>query len=181
MLHHGCLLYSTDLSTLERLLNVDQEKFKSKGYSSVRSRVTNLKPFLPSNFTISDLKKEISKGIDGIEAVLSEEEWKEIEEISSKKFRTWEWNWGSSPEFSVLKMKRFPWGKIQAYLLIRDGFIRKVEFYGDFFGTSLVGVQQALEGTRFRKDDVAHSLEGVQIGEVVFGAETPEIMDLLFD
>ena len=43
ILHHGTLLFDSDLSVLSKALNVKPEKIKSKGIKSVKSRVTNIK------------------------------------------------------------------------------------------------------------------------------------------
>ncbi|MCQ2444132.1 MAG: lipoate--protein ligase family protein, partial [Mailhella sp.] len=48
MLHHGCLLIDTDTSCLSDALAADPEKFRSKGVSSHRARVANLREFLPA-------------------------------------------------------------------------------------------------------------------------------------
>ena len=45
--HHGTLLIDADLSRLQNYLNVDPRKLKSKGAKSVRSRVCNLREFMP--------------------------------------------------------------------------------------------------------------------------------------
>ena len=46
-LFHGTLLFDADLSVLSQVLTPDEEKIKAKGIKSVRSRVANLKEFLP--------------------------------------------------------------------------------------------------------------------------------------
>jgi lipoate-protein ligase A len=42
-LHHGTLLFDSNLDVLQNVLNVDATKIASKGIASVRSRVTNIK------------------------------------------------------------------------------------------------------------------------------------------
>jgi len=46
MLMHGTFLYDCDLETMVRAITPSDEKLVSKGIDSVRSRVTNLKPYL---------------------------------------------------------------------------------------------------------------------------------------
>ena len=45
-LHHGTLLFDSDLTVLSDVLRPDEEKIRSKAVRSVRSRVTNLAPLL---------------------------------------------------------------------------------------------------------------------------------------
>ena len=56
ILHHGTLLYHTDLGVMDRVLTPDPEKFTGKGIRSVRSRVVNLKELLPERVTLEVLK-----------------------------------------------------------------------------------------------------------------------------
>ena len=46
ILHHGTLLFDTDLSVLEKVLTPDPAKLSSKGIKSVRSRVCNISEFV---------------------------------------------------------------------------------------------------------------------------------------
>jgi len=46
ILHHGTLLFDTDLSVLERVLTPDPAKLSSKGIKSVRSRVCNVSEYV---------------------------------------------------------------------------------------------------------------------------------------
>ncbi len=47
LMHHGTLLYDSNLDSLEGVLQVDKAKVASKGIASIRSRVTNIKEYLP--------------------------------------------------------------------------------------------------------------------------------------
>ncbi|MCY0881875.1 MAG: lipoate--protein ligase, partial [Firmicutes bacterium] len=63
LLHHGTLLFDSDLDVVGQALNVRQDKIASKGIKSVRSRVTNLKPYLPPGTTLQDFSNMIAKHI----------------------------------------------------------------------------------------------------------------------
>jgi len=56
--HHGTIMIDVDVWKLSRYLNVPEDKLKSKGVDSVRSRVGNLKDFLPE-ITIREVKDQI--------------------------------------------------------------------------------------------------------------------------
>jgi len=46
ILHHGTLLFDTDISALERVLTPDPTKLSSKGIKSIRSRVCNVSEYV---------------------------------------------------------------------------------------------------------------------------------------
>ena len=51
ILHHGTLLFDSDPDMVAGALNVDPEKFRSKGRKSVRSRIGNIRSFLKQDMT----------------------------------------------------------------------------------------------------------------------------------
>ena len=57
ILHHGTLLFDTDISVLERVLTPDPKKLSSKGIKSVRSRVCNISKYV--NMTRDDFWEKI--------------------------------------------------------------------------------------------------------------------------
>ena len=62
ILVHGCLLFSTNLDILARLLTPPPEKLIRYGIPSVRSRVTNLSDFLPGE-TLESFKDKLAGAI----------------------------------------------------------------------------------------------------------------------
>ncbi|MGX8703093.1 MAG: lipoate--protein ligase family protein [bacterium] len=62
ILIHGCLLFDVDLDTLSRALTPPPEKLIRHGIPSVRSRVANLKDFLPHE-TVESFKAKLSASV----------------------------------------------------------------------------------------------------------------------
>lgn len=58
-MHHGTLLFESNLDVVQRVLNVNAEKIVSKGVSSVHSRIVNLKEYLPDGMTMGDFRSRI--------------------------------------------------------------------------------------------------------------------------
>ena len=59
MFSHGTLLFDSHIEDVVKALNVKAEKIESKGIKSVKSRVSNIKPFLKSEMTIYEFKRKI--------------------------------------------------------------------------------------------------------------------------
>ncbi len=153
VLHHGCILFDVDLSVLGKALHVKEDKIKSKGVKSVRSRVTNINDELAEKMTIADFQQAIFDEVkktrpDMTEYQLSPEDLAAIEKLAEWK-AGWEWNYGKAPEYDLRKEKRFPSGKIEMLMQTKHSVLQNITFYGDFFGirdvqelaTELIGLE----------------------------------------
>ena len=63
--HHGTIMLNVDVTKLSRYLNVSADKLKSKGVSSVKSRVTNLVEFVP-DLTVARLKEALKESFEEV-------------------------------------------------------------------------------------------------------------------
>ena len=139
VLHHGTILFNSNLEDVQAALRVNADKFTSKGVKSVRSRVTNVSDYLKEKITIEEFKEILLQSLFApdfpVEYKLREEDLKAIYKLKEEKYDTWEWNYGSSPAFNFRKEQRFPVGKIDLRLDVNKGLINKIKIYGDFFGT----------------------------------------------
>lgn len=104
MFSHGTLMLNSELNEVQNALKVNPAKIKSKGIKSVRSRVANISEFLDEPLDIDRFKEIILKTIFGEatqveEYILTDDDWKKIEQLSNEKYRTWEWNYGRNPTF----------------------------------------------------------------------------------
>ena len=58
-------MLNVDVTKLSRYLNVSADKLKSKGVSSVKSRVTNLVEFVP-DLTVARLKEALKESFEEV-------------------------------------------------------------------------------------------------------------------
>jgi len=93
---HGSLLYNTDLEILTGVLIANYEKLHPKGISSIRSRVTNIKPYMDKACTVNEfmvrLKKIMLNDTEFVMYELTDEELKEINSIYFEKYANKSWN-----------------------------------------------------------------------------------------
>lgn len=105
ILHHGTLLFDSDMEKLHRLLEVTDAIIESKAVPSVPSPVTNIREHLrDSSMTLDDFKSTLLSNIfpSGISRrKLTEDDMGQIEKLRDEKYNTWEWNWGKSPRFTL--------------------------------------------------------------------------------
>ena len=91
---HGTLMYNVDIDTLTAALNVEGSKLNRKGVASVRSRVTNVRDYLPQFASLDAVEAalhEYLKSADGAEIRLSAADLASIDTLASSKFASEEW------------------------------------------------------------------------------------------
>ncbi len=188
ILNHGTILYDTDMSVLSNALNVKADKIASKGVKSVKSRVTNIRPYMKEDASILDFKEMLLKNIfeyhneEMEEYVLSQEELDGIQKLYEEKYSTWEWNYGESPDFGWKNYKRFPSGAVEVRLEMKNGLIRDVKIFGDFFGTKEIEeLEEKLKGVRYDKDHIQELLGEINVSDYFSNMTDSDFMELLFD
>ncbi|KAL3949788.1 lipoate--protein ligase [Lentilactobacillus hilgardii] len=190
---HGTLMLDVDLSVIPNALTVPEDKIKSKGIKSVRSRVTNLKPYLApeyQNLTTPEFRDRLLKELFHVEDLnqikdkeyhLTDEDKKGIDKIFDDVYNNWNWVYGNSPEFTVKKRQHFTNGTIDARFQVDDGKISNVTFFGDFFGPKdTIELADKLKGVRFERADVSNALKDVDLNQYFTGIPEEDFLDMLF-
>mgnify|MGYP000998383288 FL=1 len=187
VMHHGCLLFNVDFSALGDALKVSKDKIESKGVKSVRSRVTNILPHLKTPITVEEFGDKIMEYMkkqypDMKEYVFSKGELDYIAKRAEVK-RSWEWNYGESPEFNITRGKRFKNGKIQIFATVENSRIKNIKFYGDFFGKNedLSEIENLLKNVKYTVEDVKKKLESIDIGEYFSKFTVDEIVEVIVE
>ncbi len=186
ILHHGTLLFSSDLDAVKDVLNVNSDKISSKAISSVRSRVANIRDFLEDqSITVTDfialIENYFIEHTDCVASSLSEREYAFAESLAASKYRTWQWNYGNAPKYSFRRTAYLSCGTVEICLDIKDGVICSAEIFGDFFSVRPKDEFVSLiVGVEHNKSALSARLENVDIEIYFVGATVDEITDLFF-
>ncbi len=185
VLEHGTLLFSSKMANIADALKVDPDKFIDKAVKSVRSRVTNISEHLPHPMTVLDFKNYLMDYIMKQNQMselqnLTPEEEAIIHNLVENKYQTWTWNYGKSPEYSMNKKIRTKGGTVQVIADVREGLIRDLQFFGDFFGekdpqeliNQLIGIQMD-------KQSVSDALRDININDYFHNVTYEDIVNLL--
>ncbi|WP_425380348.1 lipoate--protein ligase [Spiroplasma endosymbiont of Stenodema calcarata] len=187
LLHHGTFLFDVDLSKMQKYLNVDQNKIVSKGIKSIPARVSNIRPLLETEITIDQFMEFITKELlaQGTKVIdLPSDIVVAVNKLAAEKYRTWEWNFGNSPEFSYQNKIRYEGkGTVDVRLNVNEGKITNIKFFGDFLGSGgTEGLEKLLTGCEYSFDKIKTELLKINLKEI-FGEkfEPQEILDVIFN
>jgi lipoate-protein ligase A len=139
VLHHGTLLYDTDLEMLKGSIRKDTGKYKTRAVSSNPAPVTNLITVLKTVlkygdniFAFKSLMMEwfLKNFPDSEIYTLSEAQRLSVSELAASKYKTWEWNYAYGPEYYFNNWFEFSGKEISCCLYVKDGLIWECEFKG---------------------------------------------------
>ncbi len=177
VLHHGTLLVDVDVETLSSVLNVSAEKLSSKGISSVRSRVTNIKDVYP-HVNVSVIIDALTEQLWGRRLELTEREKSEIALLADEKYSSWEYVYGSSKALSKTVSERFDGGSIELSFDSENGVIEDIKISGDFFADGEISlIAEALIGCRLYLNDLISAIENAECK--IHGITSAQIADTL--
>lgn len=189
---HGTLMFDVDTNAVAGALKVPKDKIESKGIKSVRSRVTNLKPYLKPKFQNLDtagFRDELIKRIYHVDDLnqaqineyqLTAKDQQAIHQIETDRYRDWDWVFGQSPAFTVKKRKHFDAGTIDARFEVQDGKIKMAKIYGDFFGVEDVHqLEKALIGKPYDVDAITKVLRSFDLNKFFNGIPTNDVIELI--
>lgn len=181
ILHHGTLLFNTDLNVLGDVLIENKLKTQSKGVKSIRARVTNIKDNLKTPLTCKEFFDALSSYFkkDLKEYSFTENDIASINTLVDNKYSTYEWNIGYSPKGSVRFDGRFDFGTLTLTFDLIDGIISNIEMFGDYFANGNVNeLISKLNGKKFIKEEVENTIKDINL--YIKGANAKEIVEKLF-
>ena len=180
---HGTLMYDVDLDTLTHVLDTQGSKMQAKGISSVKSRVANLKEYLPQFKSLDELQAALQKILsagDG-QMPLSAEQVAEVRRQADEKFSTWDFIYGHSHEADFRCKAKLSCGTVEADIRVDRGLIARLDFSGDFlFDTPAQELAAKMTGLRYAPAEVKAFLATQPVSTYFRGATPDDLAALLF-
>lgn len=135
VLHHGTLLFDSQLQVLIKSLRIDPFKYQDKAIKSVQSRVTNIAEYLPDESLVS-FRQQLLKGLMGIlpnAEIMSfpESLHHEVAELADSKYKSWDWIYGYSPKYQLHRKFKHQSIPLELKLSVKKGKIEEVQLEGD--------------------------------------------------
>jgi lipoate-protein ligase A len=129
VLHHGTLLFSSDLSMLQKALDTDPDLYEDRAVQSIRSRVGNISDLLDKPMEIADFRRyliyHVMMHFPGSEIyALSDTETGRIQELVMEKYSRWDWNMGYSPRYRLQREWMIGRIMLKTELEVEKGYIR---------------------------------------------------------
>ena len=175
LLHHGTLLFSSDLGVLDQITtHRKNDCFQSRGTQSAICSVTNIREYLESPMTIEEfqdrlLAQMVPPGCPHL--TLTAEQEAEVCRLRDEKYRSWEWTWGKTPAFTYEKSGQFHGAPIRVAYQAKRGIVSSAVI--DCAAIDGVLATQLLNGARLDPEGF------VAICRRLAGDGAEELMDYL--
>ncbi|HAJ98396.1 MAG TPA: lipoate--protein ligase [Bacteroidales bacterium] len=186
VLHHGTLLFSSELNNLTNALKVNPLKFQDKAVKSVRSRVTNISEHLQADLDVLGFKNLIMQHIvtmypDAETYLFTGDDLDAISKLVSEKYSTWEWNFGYSPKYNFQKMIKTAGGFVEFQVKVEDGIIKDIRLFGDFFSSRDISELEALLiNVAHREDAIRSKLSTINLNDYLHLVQLDEFVAGIF-
>lgn len=184
VLHHGTLLFNTDLTLLRKCIRPEHRDYVDMSIRSNDSSITNLVEHLPPGFSIDDFRKMLIDQIkedhpEIVEYSFNERDKKLIQELAETKYSTDEWNFSYSPKYELQRTFKLGGEEIRMDMKTEKGFIREISFHE---GTVQVWqeLSQALKHTLHHPEKIGSKLEQKGILTELNKDLYPELLKALF-
>ena len=186
VLHHGTLLFASQISDLSAALKVNPLKFEDKAVKSIRSRVTNISSHLKEPISVDEFRDKVMAHIESIYPDVrpyefSETDKKAIQQIADEKYSQWHWNFGYSPKYAFQKGIKTLGGHLEVHLNVDKGLIQEIKIYGDFFAKKdIEEVEAALIGKEHRQEIILEILKKIPSSEYFNNISEEELLGAFF-
>lgn len=182
VMHHGTLLFDTDMQTLADILYVNLNRYSDGAVKSVRAKTTNLSEHLPSHFSIESFANHLMgfmhRTFEGSKNYqFSKEDYESIDKLITTKYSKWDWNFGYSPSYSFVRTLTLFGKLVDVEIGVERGVVSHVNFPEQIRDiANYSAISKALKGVKHNEDEVAVALAELNLPET----ESQSLLNSMF-
>lgn len=160
LIHHGTLLYNTNLQDLNNAISGNAAFYSTKAVQSKRANVTNIINFMNKPVTIKAFRNALfhyikNKYVQSIDYQFDERDLSAIRNLAARKYTTWEWNFAYSPKYIFEKDLTQAGEKISVRFKVQKGIITdfriKTKFLDEY---ELNTLAKSINGSKHHRDEL---------------------------
>ncbi|HOX77994.1 MAG TPA: lipoate--protein ligase [Bacteroidales bacterium] len=178
ILYHGTLLFDTDHERLEKTIRGNERLFKDKSVGSIRSKTINIKEITKNEISmdqfISQFQKFIFNYFEGYSLhILNEEDRSSIKKLVDTKYKSYEWNFGYSPDYVFNNRFYFKDEEYAVSIQVKKGKIELADIKGP--ATNIITLNQLetlLSGLYHQKSSIRKAFDQIPV-------KTPSLTEFL--
>lgn len=186
VVHHGSLLFDTNVDEMTAALHVDPMKLRAKKISSVHQRVLNLHSVLPK-LTRDEFAAQLQAAVLGQAGQthqyrLTVADRQAIRQIKERTFANPAFIYGQTSKTTISKERYFQGGGlVKLALTVDHGYLKQLHITGDFFSDLNVrALEKALCGRLFQPATIRPILEHWLRKYPIRNISADQLLNLLF-
>ncbi|MBP6976804.1 MAG: lipoate--protein ligase [Lentimicrobiaceae bacterium] len=153
ILHHGTLLYASNLEDLNSALTPTSRGYHDRSIRSNPYPVANISDFLSNPPSIEQFQEQLHTELLKIFSPIARIGFTScdrdsIRELAEKKYKTWEWNFGYSPPYQLQTQLPFQGRKVKIEILVKNGIMQKIHIFDSLQDPGYMAALMQLEGLK---------------------------------
>ncbi|HKL03998.1 MAG TPA: lipoate--protein ligase [Cryomorphaceae bacterium] len=186
VMHHGTLLFSSNMPNISGALKVNPLKYKDRAVKSVPKRVTNIQDHLDEQISVGEFANRVMDHItntfdDCKPYEFTQVDIDKIEAIKREKYATWEWNFGYSPNYNFKQGVKTDGGLLEMNMNVKKGIIEEVKIHGDFFHVRDISeIEEALAETPHEEQKIREVLSRFDLAQYFKGVSADDLVAAMF-
>ncbi len=138
-IHHGTLLFSSDIDELNSSLANNSSGYKGKWVQSNPGSVTNIRDHLQTDLDIKSFRDMFLEHVMNLFSGssiyrLSDHDIFKVNKLVDEKYSQWDWIFGYSPPYTFEKLIGTKYGTVEIKIEVKNGIILNSKVEGEIFG-----------------------------------------------
>ncbi len=186
VMHHGTLLFSSNMPDISGALKVNPLKYKDRAVKSIPKRVTNIQDHLKEKISVEEFANRVMDHIvatfdDCKPYEFSQDDLDKIQALKEEKYQTWDWNFGYSPTYDFKQGVKTDGGLIEMNMNVKKGIIQDVKIHGDFFHVrDIAQIEEALENIPHEETKIREKLSQFNLEDYFKGVSADDLVAAMF-